>query len=489
MVKNTDETNNELYQCEECGFHYVEKEWAETGHVFLSTSGSTPPTVFCYNTDMFDDEFGSDFITSKAREFAARRAKRGAFYFLSLSLVLVAAVAIPTFALAVRFDTPQSTHALALSVADVAGESLVRISETLDVFASRLMYETGSIRERVGAWLCRVFGTCDEGIVKEPTQVQPPPTFVTSEREPATTTVSNQYITQPAAPHTQSSVTIGVDENTLNARIASLRNDLLSRISQVSAGSGGSASYVPVYVNPSSDTFVTKDAYDKQIDALFRIIGMMGRIDKLSGTNLKNVTASGVSGLTDADIPDGITASNYLPLVGGTLTGTLTGTNLTLSGDLTVSGAQTLSGAITVPYLSATSSTASSFIQASTTRFSVFDTAYFGGTSTTTISNIGSITLPSAALLTAPYASSTAFTVSGTGYFGTASTTSFNLSGTANLQSISADSLLYNNASRELAAVSVASSLAFSSGELALNLGTGNTWTALQNFSAGASTT
>src|SRR3989338_4007735 len=85
-----------------------------------------------------------------------------------------------------------------------------------------------------------------------------------------------------------------------------------------------------------------------------------------------------------SDIPDGITASNYLLLTGGTLTGSLTGTSLTLSGDLTVSGAQTLSGAITIPYLSATSTTASSFIQASTTRFSVFDTAYFGGTATST---------------------------------------------------------------------------------------------------------
>lgn len=42
----------------------------------------------------------------------------------------------------------------------------------------------------------------------------------------------------------------------------------------------------------------------------------------LSGGSLSgSLTVSGVSGLTDADIPNTITASNYLPLVGGTLTG------------------------------------------------------------------------------------------------------------------------------------------------------------------------
>ena len=29
MVKILKEGNNELYQCEECGFKYKEKEWAE----------------------------------------------------------------------------------------------------------------------------------------------------------------------------------------------------------------------------------------------------------------------------------------------------------------------------------------------------------------------------------------------------------------------------------------------------------------------------
>jgi hypothetical protein len=92
-------------------------------------------------------------------------------------------------------------------------------------------------------------------------------------------------------------------------------------------------------------------------------IALSNRIDQLSGTKLTNITVSGVAGLTAADIPTGITAANYLPLAGGALTGTLSGTNLTLSGNLTVAGAQTLSGAITIPYLTATSTTAVSSFQ------------------------------------------------------------------------------------------------------------------------------
>jgi len=29
MVKVTQQNDKELYQCEECGFHYADKEWAE----------------------------------------------------------------------------------------------------------------------------------------------------------------------------------------------------------------------------------------------------------------------------------------------------------------------------------------------------------------------------------------------------------------------------------------------------------------------------
>ena len=78
-----------------------------------------------------------------------------------------------------------------------------------------------------------------------------------------------------------------------------------------------------------------------QTSAVYHTVSLTNKIDSLSGTRLSNITVSGVTGLTDADIPDTITASSYLPLSGGTLTGALTGAALTLSGQLTVSGAAT----------------------------------------------------------------------------------------------------------------------------------------------------
>ncbi len=74
------------------------------------------------------------------------------------------------------------------------------------------------------------------------------------------------------------------------------------------------------------------------------------RIDQLTNVIISNPT------LTDADIPDNITASSYLPLSGGMLSG-----DLVLTGNLTVSGAQTFSGALALPYLTATSTATSSF--------------------------------------------------------------------------------------------------------------------------------
>jgi hypothetical protein len=206
------------------------------------------------------------------------------------------------------------------------------------------------------------------------------------------TTVVNQYITQPVIERIMQTVAAPSGGYVTQAELANQFSTLSNAFSETIYG-----------------TRYSTPATSYASGGVLNTISLMGKIDNLSGTKLSGITVSGVSGLTDADIPDGITASNYLPLIGGTLSG-----NVVLAGNLTVTGAQTLSGALAVPYLNATSSTASSFVQASSTRFSIFDTAYFGGTSTTTINGTGSITLPAAALLTAPYASSTALSVSGT---------------------------------------------------------------------------
>ncbi|RJQ34747.1 DNA-binding protein, partial [Candidatus Parcubacteria bacterium] len=186
----------------------------------------------------------------------------------------------------------------------------------------------------------------------------------------------------------------GISEDSLNARLVALHSDLLNRIYSLS----------------SAQTTVINNTYET--------LGAVARSDNFDDINIddSDITNSRISG-SSVDATTLTTSGDAS--VGG---------NLTVTGSLTVSGAQTLSGAITIPYLNATSTTASTFLNASTTLLSVTNRAYFGGTSTTTIDSIGSITLPSAALLTAPYASSTALTVSGTGYFGTASTTNLTVS-------------------------------------------------------------
>ena len=83
------------------------------------------------------------------------------------------------------------------------------------------------------------------------------------------------------------------------------------------------------------------------------------RIDQLSNVVITNATVHGVNGLTDADLPDSLTASNYLPLSGGTLTGDLTMSGTLTAGALSVAGISS-SGALIGPYVTATSTTATS---------------------------------------------------------------------------------------------------------------------------------
>ncbi|NUQ57741.1 MAG: hypothetical protein HUT38_04650, partial [Candidatus Paceibacter sp.] len=77
----------------------------------------------------------------------------------------------------------------------------------------------------------------------------------------------------------------------------------------------------------------------RQFTGAYQTISLTNKID-----NLSNITLSNVSGLADSDIPDDITASSYLPLSGGTLTGALTGTSASFSSTLTVSASTTFNG-------------------------------------------------------------------------------------------------------------------------------------------------
>jgi formylglycine-generating enzyme required for sulfatase activity len=274
--------------------------------------------------DGFDPEFFAAQKRVKARMFVGRHA-RGAF----LSLVLAAGVGGVALASAVAFDVPQGARAL-------AGEAGAQVSH-IALSAQVASADNGGFGNWIGGLLCRVFGTCKEEMSAQaqdfqytPTQpIQPAPAPVV-QKESATTSstssprattpndkpterVVNQYVTQPVIERTveRGAPTVaGVDEATLDSKLSILKNDLLSRISQVSTGA------VPVRSTQTNST-VIKQTYDDS--ALWKAISLTNKIDSLSG-----VTLSDVAGLTDADIPDDITASNYLPLSGGTINSVLT---------------------------------------------------------------------------------------------------------------------------------------------------------------------
>src|SRR3989344_4609041 len=230
--------------------------------------------------------------------------------------------------------------------------------------ASGLLASVASAWKAVSDWVTTRFQKIAEQfapVAVQPSVSPPPPsrsatasTDSTQSTRSAQATVDSQYITQPVYSEPVERVT----ERIVQTNAASSDNyvtktelsDKLTDLSNVFARTVYGSTY------PAPATSYASGG-------IMSTVALMGRIDNLSGTSLSSITVSGVSGLTDADIPDGITASNYLTLTGGTLSG-----DLTLTGNLTVSGAPTLSGAITIPYLTATSTTAdSSFIRLTAT--------------------------------------------------------------------------------------------------------------------------
>ncbi|PIR69521.1 MAG: hypothetical protein COU47_03045, partial [Candidatus Niyogibacteria bacterium CG10_big_fil_rev_8_21_14_0_10_46_36] len=103
-----------------------------------------------------------------------------------------------------------------------------------------------------------------------------------------------------------------------------------------------------------------------QVDSNTRIVQLTQVIHELESVTLTNVTVNGVIGLTDADIPNDITISGYLPLAGGTLTGDLFLTNPARIGVGTTSPFADISaaGLIAGDYLYIASTTATSTFNA-----------------------------------------------------------------------------------------------------------------------------
>jgi hypothetical protein len=142
-------------------------------------------------------------------------------------------------------------------------------------------------------------------------------------------------INQPVIERTQTVIQSGLTEALLDARLLALTNDVNSRLSQVAG----------------ARAYQAERTAENVADAL--------RIEQFTGLTAHDLTVDGVVGLTDADLPDSLTASNYLPLSGGSITGDLSIGGTLSASTLSVAGIAS-GGAIEAPYFTATSSIATS---------------------------------------------------------------------------------------------------------------------------------
>ena len=99
---------------------------------------------------------------------------------------------------------------------------------------------------------------------------------------------------------------LGISQGNLDSKISEVRTELAN-----------------LNTNLTNQINNLSASTNRQTAATYQTISLTNKIDSLSGTRLTNVTVNGVSGLTDSDIPDTITASNYLLLAGGTMTGNI----------------------------------------------------------------------------------------------------------------------------------------------------------------------
>ncbi|PIT91301.1 hypothetical protein COU17_01175, partial [Candidatus Kaiserbacteria bacterium CG10_big_fil_rev_8_21_14_0_10_49_17] len=163
------------------------------------------------------------------------------------------------------------------------------------------------------------------------------PAFVATNQEESTpqeTTIVNnptyltQEITQPVIERVTERIVTerGVSAAELNERLNHLENKLTSAIYAISGAD-------------ESNTIRT----------IYQSISHTNKIDQLTNVSLTNATVSGLTGLTDSDIPNDITVSGYLTSSTGVVTVAQGGTGTTTpSGLLYGDGAGTLSATTTI---------------------------------------------------------------------------------------------------------------------------------------------
>jgi hypothetical protein len=135
---------------------------------------------------------------------------------------------------------------------------------------------------------------------------------------PATTTVINQYITNPVIERTIQ-FPPATDDAALNTRLQQFANSLKSEI------------YLTI--NSGSQTVSSPPASG----GVWNAIALSNKIDQLANITISSATVHGVSGLTASDIP----SLSYLPLSGGTVMGDLTVSGAFSGGSLSLSVAST----------------------------------------------------------------------------------------------------------------------------------------------------
>src|SRR3990167_1650402 len=198
-------------------------------------------------------------------------------------------------------------------------------------FSLPFVFSPSAVLSRVAKFFSNLTnGTSD--ISSEPTQ----PTIT---QPPAPSTVINNYTTNNNTyNNTTNSTNYNLPTQTfLNADGGISKNDLETKLNKLRQ------EIYSVGNTPVSPTYSSGGVVNN--------IALTQKIDKLSGVTISNSTVNGLSGLTDADIPNDITASNYLALSGGTLFGAVDNSSLATS---------TFSGGFSVGTLNVSSTTATS---------------------------------------------------------------------------------------------------------------------------------